>query len=161
MVMAWTRPAACAARRYATGRRRCSTPGCTRRRWPHEVRLPVASGLEERRRTGVSVQRHQQLGAPIIVVWDKLPWASLRPYAPAHRRTILAARVLPARLRPGTTVNPAEDVWSSLRRAVGNLTADTVTDLVAAAKTRLKRMQYHPSLVDRFLAATGLSPPRP
>ena len=100
---------------------------------------------------------HQQLGTPIVLVWDGLP---------AHRsqatRQLIAARSwlrvyqLPAY---APDLNPAENVWSNLRRSLANLAAGTPSDLARTAKNRLKTMQYRPGLVDAFLAATGLTPP--
>jgi hypothetical protein len=125
----------------------------------HRGRKNEPKGLREQDFVRLLDAAHQQLSAPIVLVWDKLPGhrsALMRQFIAA--RSWLRVYYLPAY---APELNPAEGVWSSLRRAMGNLAADTVTDLVAAAKTRLKRMQYHPSLIDGFLAATRLSPPRP
>jgi putative transposase len=100
---------------------------------------------------------HQQLGAPIVLVWDQLPGhtsAAMRQLITT--RTWLRVYQLPAY---APELNPVENVWSNLRRGLANLAAGTVTDLVRTAKNRLKRMQYRPGLTDSFLAATGLSPP--
>ncbi|RFC78427.1 transposase [Streptomyces sp. AcE210] len=52
--------------------------------------------------------------------------------------------------------NPVEGVWSHLKRSLANLTKHSLDQLTALAKTRLKRMQYRPSLIDCLIAKTGL-----
>ena len=53
-------------------------------------------------------------------------------------------------------LNPVEPVWSHLKRSLANLAKRNLTQLTALVKTRLKRMQYRPGLLDGFLASTGL-----
>jgi putative transposase len=53
-------------------------------------------------------------------------------------------------------LNPAEPVWSHLKRSLANLARHNISQLTALIKTRLKRMQYRPGLLDGFLAVTGL-----
>ncbi|WP_433520032.1 hypothetical protein ACQP2T_22880 [Nonomuraea sp. CA-143628] len=49
-----------------------------------------------------------------------------------------------------------EMVWSHLKRALGNLAPCTLDDLAKVIRSRLKRMQYRPDLLNAFLAHTGL-----
>lgn len=98
---------------------------------------------------------HQQLGGPIVLVWDGLP---------AHKskamRTLIAARPWLQVYQPpayAPDLNPAENVWSNLRRSLANLAAGTVANLARTTRNRLKRMQYHTGLIEGFLASTGLS----
>ena len=100
---------------------------------------------------------HQQLGGPIVLVWDGLP---------AHKSAKMRAWIASRRwLRvyqlPGYApeLNPTENIWSSLKRSMANLTPGSITDLAQIAKNRLKGMQYQPALIDGFLAATELAPP--
>jgi hypothetical protein len=51
---------------------------------------------------------------------------------------------------------PTEPVWSNLKRSLANLIKHNVSELTALAKTRLRRMQYRPGLLEGFLAGTGL-----
>jgi hypothetical protein len=51
---------------------------------------------------------------------------------------------------------PTEGIWSNLKRSLANLTKQRIDQLVTLVKTRLKRMQYRPSLIEGFLAKTGL-----
>ncbi len=53
-------------------------------------------------------------------------------------------------------LNPVEPVWSHLKRSLANLAKHNLAQLTALIKTRLKRMQYRPGLLDGFLASTGL-----
>ena len=100
---------------------------------------------------------HQQLGTLIILIWD-----NLGGHTSAAMRRLIASRAwlrvyrLPAY---APELNPAEGVWSSLKRGLANLVRGTITDLNQLVKTRLKRMQYVPGLIDGFFAGTGLSPP--
>jgi len=43
-----------------------------------------------------------------------------------------------------------------LKRSLANLTKQGLDQLTALIKTRLKRMQYRPGLIDGFIAKTGL-----
>jgi transposase len=97
---------------------------------------------------------HQQLGGPIVLVWDNLT---------SHKDTLMKDLIA---TRPWLTVfylpsyapdlNPVETVWSHLKRSLANLAACTLDDLAALIRTRLKRMQYRPALLNGFVAHTGL-----
>ncbi len=49
-----------------------------------------------------------------------------------------------------------EPVWSNLKRSLANLTKHNIDQLTALVKTRLRRMQHRPGLLEGFLAKTGL-----
>jgi hypothetical protein len=51
---------------------------------------------------------------------------------------------------------PTESIWSVLKRSLANLVKHDVSELTALAKTRLRRMQYRPGLLEGFLAGTRL-----
>ena len=53
-------------------------------------------------------------------------------------------------------LNPVELVWSHLKRSLANLAKRNITQLTTLVKTRMRRMQYRPGLLDGFLASTGL-----
>ncbi|HET6355437.1 MAG TPA: transposase [Streptomyces sp.] len=53
-------------------------------------------------------------------------------------------------------LNPAEGVWAHLKKSLGNLAPCSIDDLAGLVRTRLKRMQYRPDLLDGFIAGTGL-----
>ena len=43
-----------------------------------------------------------------------------------------------------------------MKRSLANLTKQDIDQLIALIRTRLRRMQYRPVLLDGFLAKTGL-----
>lgn len=98
---------------------------------------------------------HQQLGGPIVLVWD-----NLNTHISVAMRELIAARDwlhvvrLPAY---APDLNPTESVWSHLKRSIGNLAVNGVDHLLAIVKNRLKRIQYRTDLLDGFLANTGLT----
>ncbi len=97
---------------------------------------------------------HSQLGGPIVLVWD-----NLNTHTSAAMTELIAARpwLTVFRLPPyAHEFNPVEPVWAHLKRSLANLTKHSLAELTALAKTRLKRMQYRPVLLDGFLASTGL-----
>ena len=49
---------------------------------------------------------------------------------------------------------PTEPVWSNLKRSLANLVKHDISQLTALVKTRLRRMQYRPGLLEGFLAKT-------
>ena len=97
---------------------------------------------------------HQQLGGPLVVVWDNLNTHVSRAMA-----ELVAARdwLTVCQLPPyAHELNPVEPVWSHLKRSLANLAKRNLAQLTALVKTRLKRMQYRPGLLEGFLAGTGL-----
>lgn len=100
---------------------------------------------------------HQQIGAPILLVWDQLP-----QHKSARMRALITARRW-LRVYPLPTLapelNPTETVWSSLKRSMANLAPGTIADLARITRNRVKSMQYQPALISGFFASTGLRPP--
>jgi putative transposase len=97
---------------------------------------------------------HQQLGGPIVLVWD-----NLNTHVSRTMRGLIAARLWLTvyQLPPyAPELNPVEAVWSHLKRSLANLAKQNIDQLTALVKTRLKRMQYRPGLIDGFVAKTGL-----
>ncbi|MEU6091012.1 hypothetical protein ABZ865_30400 [Streptomyces sp. NPDC047085] len=47
-------------------------------------------------------------------------------------------------------------MWAHLKNSLGNLAPCGIDELAALSRTRLKRMQYQPGLLDGFIAETGL-----
>lgn len=123
----------------------------------HKGRKGEPKGFAETHFAALLDSAHRQLGGPILLVWDGLP-----AHKSAKMRALIAARPwlrvyqLPAY---APELNPTETVWSSLKRAMANLAPGSITDLARIAKNRLKSMQYQPTLIDGFLASTGLHPP--
>ena len=123
----------------------------------HRGRKGEPKGFGEDHFAALLDAAHQQLGGPIVLVWDGLP-----AHRSAKMRRLIATRPwlrvyqLPSY---APQLNPTENIWSNLKRGMANLTAGTTDDLIRITKNRLKRMQYQPTLADGFLAATGLAPP--
>jgi hypothetical protein len=97
---------------------------------------------------------HQQLAGPIVLVWDNLPTHVSR----AMRQLIAGRAWLTVYQLPAYApeLNPVEGIWPVLKRSLANLTKYGIDQLTTLVKTRLKRMQYRPGLIDGFLAKTGL-----
>ena len=114
-------------------------------------------GFREPELIGLLDAAHQQLQAPIVLVWDRL---SLHK-TPAIRAAIAARPWLRVYLLPAYApeLNPVEKVWSTMKSSLANLAVRTATDLATAVKNRLNRMQYRTGLIDGFFTGTGLSPP--
>jgi DDE superfamily endonuclease len=97
---------------------------------------------------------HQQLGGPVVLVWD-----NLNTHTSGAMAELIAARdwLTVFRLPPyASELNPVEPVWSNLKRSLANLTKHDISQLTALIKTRLRRMQYRPGLLEGFLAKTHL-----
>ena len=102
---------------------------------------------------------HQQPGGPLVVVWD-----NLNSHVSAAMTRQIAARdwLTVFQLPPyAHELNPVELVWPNLKRSLANLAKRDISQLTALVKTRLRRMQYRPALLDGFLASTrlDLTPP--
>ncbi|MFC0531665.1 winged helix-turn-helix domain-containing protein [Phytohabitans kaempferiae] len=123
----------------------------------HKRRKGEPKGFNEAHFAELLDAAHQQLGGPILLVWDRLPaHKSARMRALITARRWLRVYHLPAY---APELNPAESVWSSLKRAMANLAPGGITELARITKNRLKSMQYQPTLINGFLTATGLHPP--
>jgi len=97
---------------------------------------------------------HQQLNGPVVLVWD-----NLNTHVSGVMAELVSARdwLTVYRLPPyAHELNPVEPVWSVLKRSLANLVKHNVGELTALAKTRLRRMQYRPGLLEGFLAGTRL-----
>ena len=97
---------------------------------------------------------HQQLSGPLVVVWDNSnTHVSAAMTGLAGARDWLTIVQLPPYAHE---LNPVELVWSHLKRSLANLAKRNLAQLTTLVKTRLRRMQYRPGLLDGFLALTGL-----
>lgn len=136
----------------------CAKPG-RRTRLMHRTlirrgRPGEVKGFGPRQLSALLDAAHAQLGGPIVLVWDN------------DRRHLSAAMRAAIEARPWLTVfqlpayapelNPAEGVWSVLKRGLSNLAPRDTDELAAMVKTKLKRMQYRHELLDGFIAQTGL-----
>jgi DDE superfamily endonuclease len=97
---------------------------------------------------------HQQLGGPVVLIWD-----NLNTHTSGAMAALIEARdwLTVFQLPPyASELNPVEPVWPNLKRSLANLTKHDISQLTALVKTRLRRMQYRPGLLDGFLAKTHL-----
>ena len=97
---------------------------------------------------------HQQLAGPLVVVWD-----NLNSHVSAAMTELVEARdwLTVYQLPPyAHELNPVELVWSHLKRSLANLAKRNLAELTDLVTTRLRRMQYRPSLLGGFLASTRL-----
>ncbi|MFI9329248.1 transposase [Kitasatospora sp. NPDC052868] len=53
-------------------------------------------------------------------------------------------------------LNPQEGIWALVKRGIGNLAAANIDHLAKTVRTRLKKIQYRPHLIDGCLAQSGL-----
>jgi transposase len=98
---------------------------------------------------------HRELAAPLVWVWDNLN-IHLVPEMTrfiTENKAWLRVYRLPAY---APELNPAEGVWSLLKRAIANFAAADLDSLVRIVKRKLKKIQYRPHLINGCLAATGL-----
>jgi DDE superfamily endonuclease len=98
---------------------------------------------------------HQQLAGPLVLIWD-----NLNTHVSAAMTELIEARdwLTVCQLPPyAHELNPVELVWSHLKRSLANLAKQNLAELTVLVKTRLKRMQYRPALLEGFLASTGLN----
>jgi transposase len=127
-------------------------------RWPTGC-TTAAAGTSRKGFTETGYARllddaHQQLGGPLVLVWD-----NLNTHVSRAIRDLVAAQdwltvfQLPAY---ASELNPVEGVWSVLKRSSADLAKRDIAQLTALAKTRLRRMQYRPGLIEGFLAGTRL-----
>jgi transposase len=133
-------------------------PGCQ----PRLIYRTHLGGRRDGRRKGFTEAEyarlldaaHQQLNGPVVLVWD-----NLNTHVSRAMRELAAARswLIVFQLPPyASELNPVEAVWSNLKRSLANLAKHNIGQLTALVKTRLRRMQYRPGLLDGFLAKTGL-----
>jgi putative transposase len=95
-----------------------------------------------------------QPGGPPAVVWD-----NLNTHVSRAMTDLIAARdwLTVYQLPPyACELNPVQSVWSALNRSLANLAKRDIGQLTALVKTRLRRMQYRPGLIEGFLAGTRL-----
>jgi transposase len=99
---------------------------------------------------------HRQLAAPLVWCWDNLNIhlaPELAEFAAENAEWLRIYR-MPTY---APDLNPAEGIWSLLKRAMANFAAPGLDHLVRIIKRKLKKIQYRPHLIDGCLAGTGLT----
>jgi transposase len=102
------------------------------------------------------ITTHRQLGAPLVWCWDNLNIhlaPGLAEFAIENKDWLRIYR-LPAY---APDLNPAEGIWSLLKRSMANFAAPGLDHLVRLVKRKLKKIQYRPHLIDGCLATSGLT----
>ena len=90
------------------------------------------------------IAAHHNLSAPLIWVWDNLPIhlaPELADFAAQNNAWLRVCR-LPAY---APDMNPAEGIWSLLKRSIANFAAADQASLVRIIKRKLKKVQYQPT----------------
>jgi putative transposase len=138
----------------------CYEPGARARLFyrarTHYGRKGERRSISEADYASLITAAHNQLHAPVILVWDNLNThisAAMRAFIEAHPDWLTEAR-LPAY---APDLNAVEGAWANMKNGLGNLAASDVDQLTAIIKNRLKSIQYRPALIDGFLAQTGLT----
>ena len=122
----------------------------------HRGRKGERRSMSEADYAGLIAAAHHQLQNPLIVIWDNLNThvsAVMHEFTGAHPDWLTVIQ-LPAY---APELNPVEGLWASTKNGLGNLAACTADQLAAIIRTRLKRIQYRPDLINGFLGQTGLS----
>jgi transposase len=99
---------------------------------------------------------HRNLPGPLVWCWDNLNVhlaPELADFARENKEWLRVCR-LPAY---APELNPAEGIWSLLKRSMANFAAAGLDGLIRIIKRKLKKIQYRPHLVDGCLTATGLT----
>ncbi len=122
----------------------------------HRGRKGERRSMSEADYAGLITAAHQQLHAPVILIWDNLNThisAVMRAFTESHHDWLTVIRL------PGYSpeLNPDEGAWANMKNGLGNLAARDVDQLAAIVKNRLKSIQYRPALIESFLAQTGLT----
>lgn len=147
-------------RRISIAAPTCCKPG-------HRSRLIYRPRRDDGRRDGrksfswrdyrdLLIAAHQQLGGPIVLIWD-----NLNVHKAAGRREFAASRdwltilYLPAY---APDLNPVEGIWSLLRRGwLSNVAFSTPEHLIRTLRSGLRHIQYRSNLIDGCLTETGLT----
>jgi transposase len=122
----------------------------------HRRRKGEAKGFTWQEYRDLITAARRELAAPVIWCRDNLNIhlaPELADFAEENRAWLRVCR-LPA-YAPG--LNPAEGIWSLLKRAIANFAAADLNGLVRIVKRKLKKIQYRPHLINGCLAGTGLT----
>ena len=127
----------------ATGRTCTTSCGCT----GAARARPRGSAWADYR--DLIIAAHRQLSAPLIWIWDNLNIhlaPELASFAAENQGWLRVYR-LPAY---APDLNPAEGIWSLLKRSMVNFAAADLDGLVRIVKRKLKKIQYRPHLIGRL-----------
>ena len=99
---------------------------------------------------------HHALNAPLIVIWDNLNThrsKKMRAFTDAREDWLTVVRL------PGYApdLNAVESAWSVMKSGLGKHAAATLDQLEAIVRTRLRKIQRRPDLINALLGQTGLT----
>ena len=124
----------------------------------HRGRKGERRSMSEADYASLVTAAHNQLKAPVILVWDNLNThlsTVMRTFTGAHPDWLTVVQ-LPAY---APDLNPVEGAWSNMKNSLGNLGGCSTPDQLAAiVKNRLKRIQYRPALINGFLCPDRTQP---
>jgi len=115
----------------------------------HRGRKGERRSMSEADYAGLITAAHQQLQAPVILVWDRLNThisAVMRAFITSHPGWLTEVR-LPAY---APELNAAEGAWANMKNGLGNLAVRDMDQLAAIMKNRLKPIQYRPAIITDF-----------
>jgi transposase len=115
-----------------------------------------ARTARRRCRRDLILAAHRSLSAPLVWCWDNLNIhlaPELTDFAQENAAWLRVYR-LPVY---APDLNPAEGIWSLLKRSIVNFAAADLDGLVRIVKRKLKKIQYRPHLINGCLAGTGLT----
>ncbi|MFI9752321.1 transposase [Streptomyces collinus] len=96
-----------------------------------------------------------QLGTPLVWCWDNLNVhlvKELADFAEEHEDWLRIFQ-MPSY---APELNPAEGIWSLVKRHVADFAAPDLAHMTRVIKRRLTKIQYRPHLIDGCLPPTGL-----
>ena len=122
----------------------------------HRRRKGERPSLSEADYAALIAAAHRTLNAPVILVWDNLNTHRsqvMRKFTDAHPDWLTVVHL------PGYApdLNAVEGAWAAMKSGLGNHAARTLDQLEAMVRSRLRKIQRRPGLINAFLGQTGLS----
>ena len=122
----------------------------------HRRRKGERPSLSEADYAALIAAAHRTLNAPVILVWDNLNThrsTAMRKFTDAHPDWLTVVHL------PGYApdLNAVEGAWAAMKSGLGNHAARTLDQLEAMVRSRLRKIQRRPGLINAFLGQTGLS----
>ena len=103
----------------------------------HRGRKGERRSMSEADYAGLIAAAHQQLHAPVILIWNNLNThisAAMRGFTESHCDWLTVVQ-LPSY---APDLNPAEGVWANMKNGLGNLAVSNVDQLAAIVRNRLQ-----------------------
>jgi DDE superfamily endonuclease len=128
----------------------------------HRRRKGDRASMSEADYAALVTAAHRALNAPVVLIWDNLNThrsAKMRQFTEANSSWLTVFRL------PGYApdLNAVEGAWSVMKSGLGNHAATSLDQLEAMVRSRLRKIQRRPDLINALLGQTGLSlePPPP